>query len=386
MQQSSRDDYSIAPTRILRHMITPRLALYCHNTYGLGHVTRSLLIANAAIAMGAECAVITGCRHLSKLHCPAGIRVHTLSPARLDALGRPVSFNGGERDIVARRADQILQFSRAWRPHALLVDQHPLGLGGELKSTLLDDNLIDMRLIWGLPYSQGAPTKQYRDPCLVRALSRYDCLLAYSDKQFDDILLPFDPQMLPPRVEYTGFITSHPQPAQRKQRDQIVLLCGGGFGATEFYEVILESLGSFRTHPVRIVAGPASDDLMLTTLARRYGAEILRCPTLDQAVQDAALVISRAGYNTSLYLIQTDLPVIFVPQDLGDDDQPGRAHKLSHLSHIWSINYTRDGFVTQLTSIVTRALKTEREPRDIRMQLNGTSRAATLLMDIITQR
>lgn len=356
-----------------------RIAFYCHNTYGLGHVTRSLRIADAATALGAECMVITGCRHLSKLQCPAGVGVHALSPAKLDVLGRPLPMDDGTDDIVAHRAGQIMQFSRAWHPHAFLVDQHPLGLGGELKNTLLDESLNDMHVFWGLPYAEGVPTRKYRDPSLALALSRYECLLAYGDKSFEDIVMPFDPEMLPPRVEYTGIIASKPQIARSTKRDRLVVLCGGGFGASEFYQLILNAFKLSINYSIRIIAGPASDEQRLRELAQSYGAEILSGVTLDQSLENAAAVISRVGYNTAFHLIQTELPLIFIPQELGHDDQPNRASKLSKFHNVWVVREKDDNFTAELNFLTKIALQAEHTPRRVPLQLDGPSRAAEIL-------
>jgi predicted glycosyltransferase len=302
----------------------------------------------------------------------------------MDKAGRPIPLPGDENksSIIARRAAEILQFCRAWRPNCLLVDQHPLGLGGELKDVLLDHDLAAMQVVWGLPYAQGVPTRNYRNPLLREAMSRYQCLLAYGDQEFDDILSTFEPGILPPRVEYAGIVTSRPTVAKSSNRNRVVSLCGGGFGATEFYRLIAKAADFLGDYSLRMHAGPASDKSKLIELAGERNFEVVGPGNLDQALEDAAVVISRAGYNTAFHLIQTELPLILVPQELGYDDQPHRSQRLSQLSNVWVIREKSHKFVEELGEAIQLALLSEHRPRGISMRLDGASRVANLLSEM----
>jgi predicted glycosyltransferase len=364
-------------------MNSPRLAFYCNSVYGLGHVVRSLRIAVAATAMGAECSLITGCRHLSQLELPPGLRICSLSPVKLDAIGRPVPFGDciDQSDIIERRAVEVLRFCKAWRPHCLLVDHHPLGLAGELTRVLLDRQLSDMHAFWGLPYAEGIPTRAYRNPDLKRAISRYDCLLVYGDQNFDDFLPEIVPQLLPADVRYVGVVTSHPPTDKCHGRGQrLIGLCGGGYGSRDFYELLLKASEPVRHKPIRLLGGPAANEEGLRHMARSRDVEVLGSASLDRVLEDADVVVSRAGYNTAFHLIQTELPLIFIPQALPNDDQPRRAIKLSKLPNVWVLSEKSHNLVEQLSAAIEVALVADHKRPQIQLDLDGARGAAARLL------
>jgi predicted glycosyltransferase len=359
-----------------------RVLFYCHNTYGLGHVVRSLTLAEAVAASGAECKVITGCRHIARLHIPRFVDVHTIDPVEMDALGRPVpaADDPDKSNITARRSKQILDFCLAWRPDCIVVDHHPLGLAGELVDTLLCAQLADMRAVWGVPYPEDMPLRPYRNPRLRRSLGRYQHLLAYSDQTFDDILESWDPALMPRQVDYVGVVTNRVAGRQARGKS-IVALCGGGYGSDPFHKLILAATAPF-PHPVRIVAGPQSYSGTVRQLPTGRHVEFLPPVPVEDALDDAALVISRAGYNSAFHLVQTNLPVIFIPRKLQNDDQPRRAGKLAQLHNIWSIDESGTDAQTRLKSALIAGLDPNLELADRRRQidLNGASRAAECIL------
>ena len=362
-----------------------RIAFYCHNTYGLGHVVRSLTIAEAVVARGAECKVITGCRHIERLRIPRWVDVHRLDPVEMDAVGRPLpaADDPDKSNITARRSNQILKFCLAWRPDCIVVDHHPLGLAGELVDTLLCARLANMRAVWGVPYPEDMPLKPYHNPRLRRSLGRYQHLLAYSDKTFDDILESWNPALLPRQVDYVGVVTNRVA-AKHARGKSIVALCGGGYGSDPFHKLVLAATARFG-HSLRIVAGPQSQTD--TMRQHRTGRQFELVPPLpvEDALEDAAIVISRAGYNTAFHLVQTNLPVIFIPRKLLNDDQPRRADKLAQLQNIWSVDESHTEAPTLLESALAAGLDPTIGLADRRCQidLNGASRAAECILSAL---
>ena len=128
-----------------------RILFYCHNVFGLGHVVRSLRIAQAALDMGIECALMTGCRFLDRLNIDPAVKIERLAPVKM-AGGLFVGAEDDDGAVLAKRGRRILEFMRDWQPEAVVSDHIALGLGGELVETLLAaaEEAWPTKFVWGV--------------------------------------------------------------------------------------------------------------------------------------------------------------------------------------------------------------------------------------------
>lgn len=366
-------------------MSRPRVVFYCHNTYGLGHIVRSLRIAEAATRLGVECAVLTGCQHMDALNVPSGVEVHQLPALTLTPGGRPIPLpdDPDQSDIVARRSRLISRFCKGWSPHCLVADLQPLGQGGELVEALLDPDCSATRPVLGLPYAEGrgGGPGAYRNPRLARAYRRYEHLFAYADPRFDDILEGQDSESLPPSAEYVGIVTARPTfPAARQPGDAIAVLCGGGYGGVQFYNFVLNATADIPDVPLRMVVGPKGEAGPTHAMVAGRNVGLLDTATLDEAVGDAALVVSRAGYNTAFYLLQTSLPLVLIPQRMLNDDQPRRAARMERYPNVWNVDESRPDALGQLREAVGAALCAKPSRRELGFDTDGAANAAARLI------
>jgi predicted glycosyltransferase len=245
-------------------MTSARILFYCHNAIGLGHVIRSLRIAEAAEAEGARCGILTGCRFLSTLSVPREIDVELLPPVRLDASGRPVALDANDGiDIIAVRSQRIVAFIERWRPDAIVVDHHPLGLGGELLDVLLKG---DSRFILGVCYSEASAMRPYRNPRLRTAVGQYQSVLDYSDCDASAALVLTD-DVAKLRIVQVGIVTK-PPPAAREPgpRPRLVVLAGGGAGGADMYRLVIDAMRDLPEWDLRILVGPLGDMAAVTAL------------------------------------------------------------------------------------------------------------------------
>src|SRR5829696_7641691 len=109
---------------------------YCHDTFGLGHLRRTLSVV-AALA--------DRCPDLTQLVATGSPLAHAFRlPERVDYVKLPsvVKVGAGEYaprslamptdDVAELRADILTAVARRFRPELVLVDNVPSGLGGEL--------------------------------------------------------------------------------------------------------------------------------------------------------------------------------------------------------------------------------------------------------------
>ena len=118
----------------------PRFLLYSHDALGLGHVRRNLVIAGAILERRPDSSVIlaTSAEHAESLGVPDGVDLLRLPSLRKLDNGhyapRRLSIPGD--DLTALRSAILSAAVASYKPSVLLVDKHPLGVGGELRTAL----------------------------------------------------------------------------------------------------------------------------------------------------------------------------------------------------------------------------------------------------------
>jgi predicted glycosyltransferase len=369
---------------------TLRLLFYCHNVHGLGHIVRSLQIASAAAGEGCRCTVVTGCRALDEIELDQRLDVQRLPPVRLVNSTRLVAVDSelAGTDVMKLRSERILEICRAVRPHATLVDYNPLGLAGELCPALdvAASEHWGTRFIWGIPYVEGGfqPGQRPRNPVIARAFARYHSVIAYVDPGYEDLFSKLPSWIGMPNRAYMGFVVQPPPPPAGRKPGLAAVICGGGVRAASFCRFVLAARRRASCDvQLRFVLGPLADvDGLEDRLRSEPLVEVWRTGTVIDAIRDAALVISRAGYNTASMLMQTDLPVIFVP---GLPDQAYRAERLSTQPGIWHVE-EQPGTEPRLAELIDTALGSGPVSRNLGWSTDGAKRAAQWMITAAKER
>lgn len=371
--------------------MTPRVLLYCHNVLGFGHIVRSLRIAEELVARGAECRLITGCRFLDRIHIPAGVGVVQMPALRAEADGKLKSVDGGLLGtVLKRRSRMIANELRTWRPEVLLVDHNPLGLIGELTESIdaVQKEHLPARLIWGIRDIWSSPDHLRNmlafagDPEQIkRRILLYHSAIAYTDGAWLETLDRYRDFALPARTCSVGFVTAPVARSSKAAGSPIVaVLSGGGEGAARLTAILLDAArdglaaGALR---LRFVVGPfGSVDEVQQLAGGLEGVEIWAEGSAEDAIGDASLVVSRAGYNSAYTVVQSNLPVVFVPLR-GNPEQELRASRLAELPGVESID---ENDVASLRASMERGLAAGRRPRAIPFSTDGAQQAAEWIL------
>jgi len=374
----------------------PRVLLYCHNVLGFGHIVRSLRIAEVLTAT-AEVRLITGCRFLSHIRIPHGVEVVMLPALRAEADGRLTPVDGGFLGSALRKRGKVIAGQvRSWRPHVLLVDHNPFGLMGELLETLDAVRAEDLptQLVWGVRDIWSSPEylanmlKQY--PGDVEAMKgriqHYHSAIAYTDGAWLQTLDRYDRTMLPARTASVGFVTEPVAPSQPASGEPlVVVLSGGGEGAERLTSLVLEA-AHHEALRLRFVVGPfASPDEVRALTKNDAKIEVWPEGAVEDAIRDASLVVARTGYNTAFTVVQSDLPVTFVPLSGGNEEQSMRAARLAELDRVESIDDRSATAAESLRASILRGLAEGARPRPLPFSTDGARRAAEWILDAATE-
>src|SRR3712207_5264218 len=114
--------------------------MYSHDSYGLGHLRRTLALAKAFVEHnpGLSVLILTGSTVSGAFRMPQGIDIVKLPSAVKVSNGvykpgrLPITF---ER-LINLRSRLILSAAESFSPDALIVDKAPLGMKREVSRTL----------------------------------------------------------------------------------------------------------------------------------------------------------------------------------------------------------------------------------------------------------
>lgn len=212
-----------APTMIPRTMrgrplpTRLRFLLYCHDTFGLGHVRRTLALAGAITAdlPGAEVLVVTGSPIAHAFTLPPRVDYLKLpSVSKLPSGGyQPRTLDMEFNALRDLRATLLLEATRAYAPNVFLVDHAPRGMQGEAMPALrylrasqpgclcvlglrdIVDERHTVRRSW---------IAEHVYPVLEQA---YDMILVYGSRALYDVAVEYAlPAAVTERLHYCGYL------------------------------------------------------------------------------------------------------------------------------------------------------------------------------------
>src|SRR5579859_5016103 len=250
---------------------TIRFLLYCHDTFGLGHLRRTLSLAEhfTAALSNAEVLIVTGSPVAHAFALPARTdyiklpSVTKMSDGAYRARNLSMDFTA----IRNLRATILLEVTQAYHPDVFLVDHAPHGLKDEVLPTLtmLRITQSDCLRVLGLrDIIDAAPIirQSWAKEGIYHTLEYgYDRILVYGSQCLYDIAEEYGlSQPITKRIHYCGYLdrltdiqTSDAsweeistQPFSRavseREKPSIVLTAGGGGDGFSLMQAYLQGL------------------------------------------------------------------------------------------------------------------------------------------------
>lgn len=333
---------------------------------GAGHFVRSLRLAAATKALGAEVMVVHPGPELSSLNVE-GIPMLDLPPLR----------KAVEMSLAEKRGQLLAEYLGNWRPNAVVCDTLPFGHGGEMLATLerARTESWSTHFWWGLPYAEMSKVAPLKNPRLRKALGVYRGVLAYAEPGEYDPVPAYRDFPLPGQVHHVGMVTETLPPPTGNSTGSPIIACLVGSGGLNGAAPLVEKLLRLRPtgSKVRYVAGP----LAKPEARNPEGVEVLGEADLATAVADVDAVVCRVGYNTAYALMTTDLPVLLVPTAWPEQFQ--RARQLAELDSVlvWLEEQGEEVLAQRLAAL----LELPRVERRLPFRTNGAANTARVLLE-----
>lgn len=386
-------------TRRRRAPAPPRVLFYSHDSFGLGHIRRTLSLCDAVRQRYDEASllVLTGSSSVSSLPIPAGVDwvklpcVTKADDGEYRSRYLPIGFDA----IRSVRREIIYSTAQAYRPSLVFVDNVPLGLKGELRRTLESVRRWnpDVRVVLTLRDILDEPRKTidtWKRERTAESIERfYDDVVVYGSADVFDFAREYDlPARLAARCHYAGYIRRDPQGnvAELKARlapdgERLVLVTvgGGGDGHRLIHEYLsgLDASGAAGIGAnVRslVVCGPemalAERQQIRTRYAHRRDVSIIDfTPDLVTTMAAADVVVGMGGYNTICEILSLAKPAVIMPRVRPRLEQWIRCSRLADLGLLRVVNPDGNAAAALMTQV--RAALAGPPPETSRLNLSG---------------
>lgn len=332
-----------------------RVALFSHDSLGLGHIRRNRALA---FALARDLPALTG-REVSGLliaSSPEAARFDlpdgwdwVILPGVTPAPGGyvPRALASSMQGLRALRAAAVSAILDQQRPELFIVDRHPFGIGGELAEAIDQVRGHGCRTVLGLREVLDTPSvidaEWEKVGGSARVADAFDEVWIYGDPDvYDPRSTGEVPATLAARAVTTGYLSQNrpddggtpPEGVESPESGPrpFVLTClGGGSDGGSLASIAVDAQPP-DGHRHLIVTGPQMDTEEFDRLRVRAGATttvIRHHKDIPGLVASAEAVVCMGGYNTLAELMATDTPALVVPRKGHRAEQPRRAFALA---------------------------------------------------------
>jgi len=334
---------------------TYNILMYSHDTYGLGHLRRTMAIAEHLRQRGVNILILTGSPLAGRYETPEGVDFVRI-PGMIKKTNEeylPLSIKINARHALNIRRNIIVATAKAFQPHLFIVDKAPMGLRREVMPTLkwLKRCMPRTRTILGLRDimdDAASTTREWREKGVYEVLDQYYSeIWVYGDRDLYDPIAEYAiPESISRKMVFTGYIPRHVPTSQamaRTRREErlsshdrlVVVTTGGGgdgFPLMDAYLSMLEA-GNAPAHRVIFVTGPFMPRPERENVAKRAGRLRARFyhfyRRMETLIGLADAVVTMGGYNTTCEILCQGKPSLVVPREVPRLEQRIRAEVLS---------------------------------------------------------
>jgi predicted glycosyltransferase len=376
-----------------------RILMYSHDSYGLGHLRRTLALAEAFVGRNRDASVLilTGSTVSGTFSMSPGIDLVKLPSAVKVASGVYESsrMSVDFEDLKNLRSSLILSAVKSFDPDAFMVDKAPLGMKREVFPALefLHEERPSTLTVLGLRDVMDDPARirrNWREGRIAPAIENfYDIILVYGPREIYDPLPEYglsDATLR--RCHYVGYVGRAFTPEETSdfvfEPGYVLVTVGGGGDGFHLLKNYLESLR--RPAPAfesLVVTGPMMDDeakRKIERLARGLRVRVMEFRAdMERLIRRAGAVVSMGGYNSTIELLVARKPALIVPRVEPRLEQLIRAEHLADLGLVDMI-HPHDLTPSLVRSKVEELL--QRDPTSaprFEVDLSGASRAVDLV-------
>jgi len=346
---------------------TYNILMYSHDTYGLGHIRRTMAIASHLLGPRINILILTGSPIAGRFSFGERIdfvRIPGMIKKTNDEY-LPMSIKINARHALDIRKNIITATAKTFQPHLFIVDKEPLGLKKEVLPALqwLRRCRPDAQTILGLrDIMDDAETvkKDWREKKVYEHLEKlYSEIWIYGIQDFYDPIDEYEiSDAISRKIHFTGYIPRKipAKDAVKKIKKElgltspdklVVVTTGGGGDGYRVMDTYLATLESFSNQPPFksvLITGPfmpKEERRDVFKRAKRLGVRTYHFYRQMEKIFSAAdIVVSMGGYNTLCEILGQGTISLVIPRETPRQEQIIRArafHRQNLVDYIpWS--------------------------------------------------
>ena len=339
---------------------TYNILMYSHDTYGLGHIRRTLAIATQLREANINILILTGSPIVGRFTFPEQIDFVRI-PGMIKKTNEeylPLSIKINAKHALDIRKNIITATAKTFQPHLFIVDKEPLGLKKEVLPTLqwlrrCQPNTQTILGLRDIMDDRQTVRQDWKKKGIYDILDKlYSEIWVYGNREFYDPVSEYAiPESVSRKIVYTGYIPRRvpsDSQVQRARKEQgltngeklIVVTAGGGgdgYVLMDAYLAMLENLPQPVHFKSVLITGPfmpKQDRKKVFKRARKLGLRTYHFyRNMEKLLAAADLVVSMGGYNTICELLSLGTVALIVPRDTPRKEQLIRA-KIFHGNHL----------------------------------------------------
>ena len=330
---------------------TYNILMYSHDTYGLGHIRRSMAIAASLLEPRVNILILTGSPIAGRFSFPEQIDFVRIPGMikRTNEEYRPLSIKINARHALDIRKNIITATVKTFQPQLFIVDKEPLGLKREVLPALqwLRRSRPRTRTVLGLRDimdDADVTRREWADKGVYSALDElYSEIWVYGNQDLYDPIREYAiPAAVSAKVRFTGYIprkVPSPEGVQNARKENglqegdklVVVTTGGGGDGYEVMDAYLRMLEAgpppaFKSILITGPFMPKRDRKNLNKRCRKLGVRMHHFyRQMEKIFAAADLVICMGGYNTLCEILSQGTVSLVVPRDTPRREQLIRA-------------------------------------------------------------
>ena len=337
-----------------RRVEDARILMYSHDTFGLGHLRRCRTIAHALVEdyRGLEILIISGATIAGAFDYRARVdfvKIPSVIKLRNGEYESMERHRGLEETLKMREAI-IRHTAETFQPDIFIVDKEPMGMKGEVESTLTYLKTRGTTLVLGLRDVMDAPhlldAEWKRKNVMPKIAQYYDHIWVYGPPDFYDPLVGLEtPDAVRNKMNFVGFLQRNvPREetnSRRPDSDYVLVTTGGGGDGADLVRDVLNAYKEDRSldHRALVVLGPYMPARKRFKLTRKASSlpfvEVIEFDNrMEELVAGAKAVVAMGGYNTYCEILSFDKPALIVPRVMPREEQLIRASRAAELGLI----------------------------------------------------
>ncbi|WP_028580390.1 glycosyltransferase family protein [Desulfogranum japonicum] len=327
------------------------ILIYSHDTYGLGHIRRTMAIAGHLRSKNVNVLILTGSPIAGRFSFPENVdfvRIPGMIKKTNDEY-HSLSIRIDPEHALNIRQSIILTTVQTFQPNLFLVDKEPLGLKKEVLPTLewIQQHSPQTRTILGLRDimdDRDTVRTDWQNKDVYRLLDTlYSEIWVYGCQNIYDAVSEYAiPENVRNKVHFTGYLPRQVASVKaiakarkkfcvKDDEQMLVVTTGGGgdgYAMMDAYMKMFEQ-GLFDRGKSILVTGPFMPLSLRRKLAKRGRKAHVKVlpfyPRMEELIGAADVVVSMGGYNTMCEVLSQRTPALIIPRETPRREQLLRA-------------------------------------------------------------